>query len=190
MISLSNKVLNSIIVNNPQIKKLEVVLKVTIPISNFLLSQMILWPLCKVLGKFKTLTLKIWLESLVKSLETLPKSRSLRASKTKNRLISKKFNEIPRATKSPSRNKKLSLKLKILTSSSLMNPTNSKRRSTSTVLRMKITTCSKTKKDSLRTKFKRLKISRRLKIKMPNQFGSNSIKKFLVSLAPLRREPR
>jgi len=100
------------------------------------------------------------------------------------------FNEIPRATKSPSRNKKLSLKLKIRTSRSLTNPRNRKRRSTSTVLRVTITTCSKTKKDSRRTKFKRLKTFRQLKDKMPNRFGSNSIKKFWVFLAPLRREPR
>ena len=49
---------------------------------------------------------------------------------------------------------------------------------------------SKKKKDSRKTKFKRLKTFRQLKDKMPNRFGSNSIKKFWVFLAPLRREPR
>lgn len=170
------KVPISAFLNKLSFKKSEVVQEVTIPISSFLLKETILSPPCRALDKFRTPTLKIWLDLQTRGQRTRPIRRSLSRNKTRNS-TGRKFNEIPRVTRSQSKNRKLSHRHKMLTSRNLTNLRSIRRRSMLTTL-MTIKIMSSRRERPWRiTKFWRPKISKLPKIKMLKASGSRSIKK-------------
>lgn len=180
------KVPISAFLNKLSFKKLEVVQKVTIPISSFLLKETILSPPCRAPGKFRTPTLKIWLDVQTRGQRTRPISRSLSPNKTRNSK-GRRFNEIPRVTRFQSKNRKLSLRHKMLTSRNLTNQRSIRRRSMLTTL-MTIKIMSLRREMHWRiTKIWRPKFSKLPKIKTLRASGSRSIKKSLEDYSALRK---
>ena len=170
------KVPISAFLNKLSFKKSEVVQKVTIPISSFLLKETILSPPCRAPDKFRTPTLKIWLVLQTKGQRTLPISRSLSLNKTRNS-TGRKFNEIQRVTRSRSKNRKLSLRHKMLTLRNLTNQRSIRRRSMLTTRTTIKIMSSRREKPWRITKIWRSKISKLPKIKILRASGSRSIKK-------------
>ena len=170
------KVPISAFLNKLSIKKSEVVQKATIPISGFLLKGTILSPPCRAPGKFRTPTLKIWLDLQTRGQKTRPTSRSLSRNKRRNS-TGRKFNEIPRVTRSQSKNRKLSLRHKMLTLRNLTNQRSIRRRSMLTTRRTTKIMSSRRERPWRITKIWKTKISKVPKIKMLRASGSRSIKK-------------
>ena len=189
----SKKVPNSTIHNMPLFKKQAVVQKVTIQNRNKWSKAMTLIQLCKVLGKFWTVTLKIWQAHPEESLETLLRSRSLGLNKRNNKCKLKKFNETQRVIKSQNRKlRKFSLKPKPLILRNHSRPRSLKRRKQPRPQLMAAIMFWKTKSLQLITKIWIAKLFNLCKLKMAKPHGSSWIKKSQIfsELSAPKRETK